>query len=108
MATTTITAERNNLNERYQYASLTGDGNDTVIKVGFSPVYVKVINETDAIIWEKTKGMAAANSIKLNGTGPAITKDTNSAILFNSDNSITLATATAAPNAKAITVIIQG
>lgn len=52
------------------------DGNPCSIPLGFKPAYVKVINETDTIVWERIGGMQAANSIK-NGAA-----DATSAIQF--------------------------
>jgi hypothetical protein len=78
--------------------SFTGDGNTINIPLGFKPRYVRAINETDAIVWEKFEGEAAANSVK---TDTAVALSTSSDVLFNSDNSISFS-ATAAPSAKVV------
>jgi hypothetical protein len=80
--------------------SFTSDNTATVVSLGFNPSWVKVINSTDVIVWEKVTGMAAANSIKTVTAGTT-TVDTGSAILFNGDGTITLS-ATAVGNSKAI------
>lgn len=70
----------------------TGDGTAAVITLGYNPVFVYVVNETDATTWTKMKGMAAANSVKTVTAGTT-TVDTTSAILFNGDGTITLSAA---------------
>lgn len=84
--------------------SFTSDGAAATLSLGFKPTFVKVINETDTIVWEWLKGMAATKTIKYNGTGPAITTDTGTAILDNADGTITISSG-AAGTSKAITVL---
>ena len=83
--------------------SFTSDNTATTISLGFKPVWVKVINSTDTIVWEKLEGLAAANSVKTVGAGTT-TIDTGSAILINADGTVTLS-ATAVGNSKAISWI---
>lgn len=80
--------------------SFTSDNTAAVVALGFKPRWVKVVNTTDVIVWEKIEGMAAANSVKTVTAGTT-TIDTGSAILINTDGTITIS-ATAAGNAKAI------
>jgi hypothetical protein len=80
--------------------SFTSDNTDTVVSLGFNPRWVKVVNSTDVIVWEKIEGMAAVNSIKTVTAGTT-TVDTGSAIIFNGDGTMTLEAATVG-NAKAI------
>lgn len=80
--------------------AFTSDNTACVVTVGFKPRYVKVINSTDVIVWEKIEGMAAANSVKTVTAGTT-TIDTGSAVLINADGTFTVS-ATAAGNAKAI------
>ena len=77
----------------------TSDNTAAVVTLGFRPRYVKVINQTDVIIWEKIDGMAAANAIKVVTAGTT-TLDTGSAIVID-DNGFTIS-AGAAGNAKAL------
>lgn len=84
-------------------ASFTSDGTAATVKLGFVPRFVKVVNSTDAIIWEKITGMAAANSVKTVGGTVAVTVDTGSAILINTDGTITLSS-TLAGTGKSIAV----
>lgn len=80
--------------------SFTSDNTDTIVKVGFKPRWVKVVNSTDTIVWEKIEGMAAVNAIKTVGAGTT-TIDTGSAIIINDDGTFTLEAATVG-SAKAI------
>ena len=79
--------------------SFTSDGNVYSIVLGFKPRYMKIINETDAIVWEKVEGMAAANSVKINpgSTGASVTVtttvETGSDILLNDDGTVSLSAA---------------
>lgn len=65
----------------------TSDNNAATITPGFVPNYVKVINETDAIIWEAINGMS---STKVAKTDTAVAITTNSDIVINSDGTVTL------------------
>lgn len=80
--------------------SFTGAGAIVTLTPGFVPGYVVVFNETDALKWEKLYDQVAANSIKTVTAGTQTT-DTTSAIVINSDGTVTLSAALAA-NAKAI------
>lgn len=86
--------------------SFTSDNTATVVKLGFKARWVKVVNSTDVILWEKIEGMAAANSIKVVTAGTT-TVDTGSAILINDDGTITIS-ATAVGNSKAISWVAMG
>lgn len=78
--------------------SFTGAGAAVTLTLGFVPSQVVVFNETDVIRWEKLYDMAAANTIKVVAAG-TMTKDTGSAIVINTDGTVTLS-ATLAANAK--------
>lgn len=58
----------------------TSDGNATTVLLGFRPVYIKVYNLTDGLIWEWMRNMPAADSIKTTMSAPTIALDTGSAI----------------------------
>ncbi len=104
----TVTYRRAGTDKNIVGGSFTSDNSAQVLSLGFIPEYIKIVNETDVIVWEKTRGMTAANCVKYNGTGPAITVDTNSYILFNTTGTtvgtVTLH-ATLVGNAKAISFI---
>lgn len=105
MATVTISKRADGI-VNSATASWTGDGAAQTVTLGFVPLYVLMINETDVIRWEKIDPMAAANSLKTAGvaTTPAssqTTLDTTSAIVINSDGTLTISAAASA-NAKAI------
>lgn len=85
--------------------SFTSDGTAAVVTLGFKPRWVKVVNTTDVIVWEKIEGMAAANAVKTVTAGTT-TIDTGSAILINTDGTITIS-ATAAGTAKAISWVAK-
>lgn len=99
MATATRDSRNRSINAS-DSGKFTGDGAATTITLGYNPSCLVVVNETDAVRWEKIKGMAAANSLKLTGV-PAFTVDTTSAILFNGDGTVTLSAALGA-SGKAI------
>jgi len=97
----TVTYRRNGAVTNFAEGTFTSDNSAQTLSLGFIPSWIKVFNETDVIMWEKTKGMTASTCIKYNGTGPAITADTNSYILINTDGTVTLH-ATLVGNSKAI------
>lgn len=86
--------------------SFTSDGAAATVTLGFVPRHVKVINSTDVIVWEKIEGMAAANSVKTVTAGTT-TVDTGSAILINTDGTITLSS-TLTGTSKAISWVAYG
>ncbi len=84
----------------FSSGSFTSDNTATIVTIGFTPRWIKVVNTTDVIVWEKIEGMAAANSVKTVTAGTT-TIDTGSAILINTDGTFTIS-ATASGNAKAL------
>lgn len=90
----------------FSSGSFTSDNTATTVTLGFVPRWVKVVNTTDVIVWEKIEGMAAANSIKTVTAGTT-TVDTGSAILINTDGTITLSS-TAVGSSKAISWVAFG
>jgi hypothetical protein len=90
---------------RCQDGAFTGDGTAVTIALGFIPSFFQLINQTDVIVYEKTRGMAAANCIKVIAAG-TMTLDTGSGILFNSDGTITISAAVNVA-AKAFVFIAQ-
>lgn len=100
MATVTI-SKRNDGVANSVTGSFTGDGAAQTLTLGFVPTQIRVINETDVILWEKWDPMAAANSLKTVGSTGVTTLDTGSAIVINTDGTVTLSSGLAA-NAKAI------
>lgn len=83
--------------------SFTSDNAAQVINLGFKPMWVKVINETDVIVWEVFASSSATKVVKT-VTGGTTTVDTGSAIVINSDGTITLAAGTVG-NSKVITFV---
>jgi hypothetical protein len=104
MATVTI-SERADGIVNVATASWTGDGAAQTVTLGFVPLHVIMINETDAIRWEKIDPMVAANSLKTVTAGTTTT-DTTSAIVINSDGTLTISAAASA-NAKAIKLLAR-
>lgn len=98
MATDTVSGRADGI-VNMAYGGFTGDGTATTVSLGFNPNHVIVVNETDAIRWEKISGMAAANSVKTVTAGTT-TVDTGSAITW-ADGILTLS-ATLAASAKVI------
>jgi hypothetical protein len=86
--------------------SFTSDGSAATLTFGFKPSRVTVYNETDTIQWVWVKGMASTKVVKYNGTGPAITTDTGTAILDNGDGTITISSG-AAGTSKVIIVVAE-
>lgn len=101
MATATATSQAAGVNE-FASGSFTSDGTACVVTLGFTARYVKCFNSTDTIYWEKVEGMAAANCAKM--TSSTLSIDTGSAILINTDKTITLST-TLVGTSKAISWI---
>lgn len=105
MATVSATTQNAGV-ANFASGSFTSDNTATVVKLGFDARWVKVVNTTDVIVWEKIEGMAAANSVKTVTAGTT-TIDTGSAILINDDGTITLSS-TAVGNSKAISWVAMG
>lgn len=81
--------------------SATSDGNAISVTLGFKPRWVKVINETDAIVWEKLEGMSATKTLKLLAHDTAqVVVDTSTALSIG-DSGFTIS-ATAAGTSKAL------
>jgi hypothetical protein len=72
--------------------SFTGDGTACIINLGFNPLSFKLVNSTDAIVYEKISGMAANACIKTVTAGTT-TIDATSQVLFNGDGTVTIAAA---------------
>lgn len=66
----------------------TSDGSAQTLTLGFVPSLVKVFNETDAIVWEGIRGMSSTIATKILTAGT--TADTGSAIVINTDGTVTL------------------
>ena len=81
--------------------SFTSDNAAQTLTLGFKPNFIKIINETDTIVWEAFSVSTATKTLKIAGT-PAVTIDTGSAIVINSDGTVTLS-ATLVGNSKVIT-----
>jgi len=81
--------------------SFTSDNAAQTLTLGFKPNFIKIINETDTIVWEAFSVSTATKVLKITGV-PAVTVDTGSAIVINSDGTVTLS-ATLVGNAKVIT-----
>lgn len=105
MATVSATTKAASITE-FSSGSFTSDNTTTTVTLGFKPRWVKIVNTTDVIVWEKIEGMAAANCIKTVTAGTT-TIDTGSHVLINSDGTLTLST-TAVGNAKAISWVAIG
>ena len=99
MATVAFTTRESNVSQAASF-NFTSDGSAQIVNLGFKPQYVKIVNETDSIIWEWFEGLAATKTVKITGV-PAVTIDTGSAIVYNGDGTITLS-ATLVGTAKVI------
>jgi len=66
-----------------------GSAAAATISLGFVPARVKIIDISGVIVWEKFADMAATDTVKTVTAGTT-TIDTTSAIVINSDGSITL------------------
>ena len=75
----------------------TGDGTKLTVTLGYRPQHVKIVNVTDAAVWEKIDGMTDAQTIKVVTAGTT-TVDTGSTLVIT-DDGFTLAAA-ANVNAK--------
>lgn len=84
--------------------SFTSDNAAQTLNLGFKPNMIRVINETDAIVWEALSVSSSTKTVKYNGTGPAITVDTGSAIVINNDGTVTLSSGLVG-NSKVITFV---
>lgn len=104
MATVNATAQDGGVSN-FASGAFTSDNTATVVTLGFTPRWIKVVNTTDVIVWEKITGMAAANSVKTVTAGTT-TIDTGSAIVIGT-NGFTLSS-TAVGNSKAISWVAIG
>jgi hypothetical protein len=88
----TVTANSNSLGVvNFASGSYTSAASD-VINLGFVPRFIQIVNSTDAAVYTKQEGMAAAASVKVVTAGTQ-TIDTGSAILINADGTVTVAIA---------------
>ena len=71
--------------------SYTSASSDT-ITLGFVPRFIQIVNSTDAAVYTKQEGMAAAASVKV-VTGGTQTVDTTPLITINTDGTVTVAIA---------------
>ena len=91
--------------------NFTSSNDDVVIRIGFQPRRVTVLNETDTVRWGKMVGMAASNCTK--ETSSTLSVETGWQILFDQANvgdpvwTVTLAAALVG-NSKAIVFAIEG
>jgi len=69
--------------------SFTSDGSAQTITLGFKPTWMKVFNETDVITWEVNLSSTATKVWKTVTAG-TLTVDTGSAIVINTDGTVTL------------------
>ena len=106
MAQTITPTEQSRGVTNFASGTFTGDGTTITINCGFTPRYVRAVNETDVTIYEKFGGQATANSIK-QVTAGTTTKDTGSAIVINTDRTVTISS-TAAASGKAFFFAIFG
>jgi len=79
---------------------------DTTFNFGFKPRLVQVINLTDRITEEWYEGMAATNTLLTVAAGTR-TIDTNSLIVVNADNTITLK-ASVMVASKSFVIVAEG
>ena len=79
---------------------------DTTFNFGFKPRLVQVINLTDRITDEWFEGMAATNVLHTVAAGTR-TIDTNSLIVVNADNTVTLKAAVMVAN-KSFVMVVEG
>lgn len=100
MATVTYTARSGGVVNSV-VGSFTSDGSAQTVTCGFKPNYFKVINETDTIVWEAFLSSSSTKVLKVTGV-PAVTIDTGSAIVINTDGTVTLS-ATLVGTSKVIT-----
>lgn len=99
-------------NGEFVTGDFTSSNEDVVVLLGFKPRRIWLLNETDAVSFERVVGMAAANSIKsVLGGSLAVTLDTGSAITEQDGGSgnynVTLPAATVG-NSKKIIFAIEG
>lgn len=107
MATVTATSKAMGITE-FSSGSFTSDNTTTTVTLGFKPRWVKIINSTDTIVWEKFEGMAAANCLKtVNHDTAQHSIDTGSHLLINSDGTLTLSQ-TLVGSSKAISWVAMG
>lgn len=81
---------------------------DVTLTVGFAVKRIRLINETDGVVWEKTADMTAANSLKIVSHDTAqVSIDTNSLIVLNADGTVTVK-AGLQGNSKKIAWVAEG
>lgn len=106
MATTDTASYGSNGVPNFQVGGYTSDGGLCLVTLGFKPAYVKVINETDVIVWEWIKGMGSTKTVKTVTAGTT-TIDTGSAIVDNDNGTFTIS-ATASGTSKVLTWVAHG
>jgi hypothetical protein len=86
----------------FSSGSFTSNGNATQLNLGFTARYVKVVNSTDAIIWEKITGTPT----EAVDTGSAIVVDTDTG--YNAPGLTVTLSATLCGTSKAISWVAFG
>lgn len=98
-------------NGRVLSCFFTSDGNPVVVPLGFLPVYIKIVNDTDGIAWEWIRGLAATHSTKLTGAAD-LAVDTTGAVVVSGDtldgNMLVTLSAALCGTAKNIVVLVFG
>ena len=79
---------------------------DTTFNFGFKPRYVQFVNLTDRITEEWFEGIAATNVLHTVAAGTR-TIDTNSLIVVNADNTVTVKAA-AMVASKSFVMVVEG
>lgn len=79
------------------YGVLTGDGTAKTVTLGYRPVSVKVLDETNNIVWEVIDGMASTYTLRQTIASPSVLSTTT-----NSDVAITATGFTLSATAHAL------
>jgi len=75
--------------ERY-VGTYTGDGAAKTLTIGFKPAYIRVLNFTDRIEYEKYNTMAAADTLKTVAAGTRTLETGSDIVLTNKGATISL------------------
>ena len=89
----TVPSKKDHGVARAAAVTFVGDGTAAIIKLGFNPLCLDMINTTDVVSYKKLSVMNATDCFKSVAVGTN-TVDTTSQILFNGDGTVTIAAAT--------------
>jgi len=87
--------------------TLTGTGLARTITLGYRPAYVKIIDQTNNIIWEFVDGMMATHTLRQTIASPAVNSVTTSSDIAISDTGFSITATLNASSAALVYIAVR-